>query len=151
MASTTKYQTYNVDERSFLIRPDTTDQLVVDEIWREGIYKFLDPQPGDLILDIGGHIGIAASWFAYHGAIVQTFEPVDSNYEILAKNIAAVPQITAHNFPVMYQGGVDNTRETARKTESSRFFFNYSRAIHARCYRSFGSIMGCLVRVAFCS
>ena len=100
------YETYSIDSRDFLIRPDTTDQLVVDEIWKQGIYKFLSPQPGDLILDIGGHIGIAAAWFAHHGAVVYTFEPIGVNFAMLERNIIADgAEVYPYNFPIMYQHG----------------------------------------------
>ena len=94
---------YSIKERDFVIRPDTTDKQVVDEIWRGGIYNFLEPQPGDFIFDFGGHIGIAASWFAHHGAKVYSFEPIPDNYNLFVQNTDGLEQVYANNFPAMYK------------------------------------------------
>jgi FkbM family methyltransferase len=68
---------------------------VVKIVKREMIehYKLdtLDLQPGDVVLDIGAHVGAVSIYLAkkYPGIIVYAYEPVDENVTRLHRNLAA--------------------------------------------------------------
>jgi len=75
----------------FKARPNTHDARFANEIW---IHKAYTPEgfeinPGDTVVDIGGHIAlfsIFAARYARQG-IVYTFEPVPDNFEFLKQNL----------------------------------------------------------------
>jgi FkbM family methyltransferase len=59
-------------------------------------YHTLDIQPGDVALDLGGHIGAFALMAAHAGATqVVSYEPEPENFELLLKNIERYPQCSA--------------------------------------------------------
>lgn len=75
----------------YKVRPKTTDRFIINEIW---IHKIYNP-PGfeinknDLVVDIGGHIGIftiLAAKKANRGK-VYVFEPSPENFELLVENV----------------------------------------------------------------
>jgi len=76
---------------------------ILEEI-RLDVYDFdrVDIKDGDVIVDIGAHIGIFACYAAakYPNAKVYAFEPAKETFEDLKKNAAAYPNITAFNFGV---------------------------------------------------
>lgn len=72
------------------------------EYW---VPKEVEPK---VILDIGGNIGVTALYYAnrYPEATIYSFEPVPSNYELLAKNTASFSNIKTFPF------GLGNSNET---------------------------------------
>lgn len=81
-------------------------------IWREidRSYEMADLPlvPGDVVLDIGAHVGVVSIYLAkrYPGIRVYAFEPVHENYARLSRNIAAngATGITAINKAVTGDG-----------------------------------------------
>jgi len=74
------------------VRGWTTDIDILHEIFLGEVYdKGYYPQPGDVIFDVGAHIGLftikTASLIGTDGAIY-AFEPVKNNFDLLEKNIA---------------------------------------------------------------
>lgn len=68
-------------------REDTKDHVTVEEIFKNKVYKNLLPMSNDIVLDLGGHIGVFAVWAKANGAKeVYSFEPDDTNYQVLIKN-----------------------------------------------------------------
>ncbi len=68
-------------------REDTKDFVTVEEIFKNKVYKNLLPMNEDVILDLGGHIGVFAVWAKANGAKeVYSFEPDNSNYKVLIEN-----------------------------------------------------------------
>ncbi len=55
---------------------------------------------GDVVVDIGAHIGLFSCYVAlnYPGVRVLAYEPAAANYEHLIRNIAPFPQITAYRM-----------------------------------------------------
>jgi len=51
----------------------------------------LEFQPGDVVIDIGAHVGVVSCYLAkkWPGITVYAFEPVDANYQRLTRNIRA--------------------------------------------------------------
>ncbi|MFQ5644673.1 MAG: FkbM family methyltransferase [Thiogranum sp.] len=78
-----------------LVRPDTTDPFIFEEVFILDEYDFTTPREPKLILDIGANVGYASVCFAhrYPGALIIAVEPEASNIEWLRRNTAAYPNI----------------------------------------------------------
>ena len=75
----------------YLIRPDTTDQQAIEEVWNKNVYQRrgkLEIEEGDSWLDIGGNIGAFAVFAASKGAAVVSYEPEPDNFELLLENMS---------------------------------------------------------------
>ena len=88
------------------IRTGTTDIMVLTNVWL--IQEYLDDEfnieNNDVVLDIGGHIGLFAlfaSQFCKKGKIF-CFEPIKENYDILLENLElnAIKNIIPFNLAV---------------------------------------------------
>ena len=88
------------------IRTGTTDIMVLTNVWL--IQEYLDDEfnieNNDVVLDIGGHIGLFAlfaSQFCKKGKIFY-FEPIKENYDILLENLElnAIKNIIPFNLAV---------------------------------------------------
>lgn len=81
-------------------RPGTYDEAIIHTVLVErGEYLFPAMKP-KVCFDIGGNIGVVAIVLAtiYPESKVYTFEPVQSNYELLLQNIAEYPNIKALKY-----------------------------------------------------
>jgi FkbM family methyltransferase len=91
----------SVDVRQLLTHPKPSQLLYqLKEIVDERVYlqHGVTVGPGDVVLDAGANVGVAAAFFAAEcGATVHSFEPVTPIYEILRRNVAQFPTVTAHN------------------------------------------------------
>ena len=88
------------------IRTRTTDLMALTNVWltREYLDDDFNIEADDVVLDIGGHIGLfalLASQFCKKGKIF-CFEPVKENYNILLENLElnAVKNIVPFNLAV---------------------------------------------------
>lgn len=71
----------------FLVRPDTTDERIVNEVFT--VYnRWFDVEPEEYWFDFGAHIGSFSVYALSKGAFVTAFEPVPENYELLLSNIS---------------------------------------------------------------
>lgn len=75
----------------FMVRVNTTDRLLVWEIWKLGMYqdKRALIRPTDVVVDIGAHIGVFAVWAsrqAHQGRVI-AYEPSSANYRLLVENV----------------------------------------------------------------
>lgn len=121
-------------------RVGTSDAHVIHSILLKGGKKAEYHVPATIapatILDIGGNIGAAAIYFArtYPAARVFTFEPVASNYALLAKNIAPYPLIRGFNVAL---GARDETIELIESPDRDNFggFSVFQRGATAECRR----------------
>jgi FkbM family methyltransferase len=72
-------------------RPGTLDRGILMEIWGENCYGLpgWEINPGDNIIDIGGHIGVFSLYAASQaaGGKVIALEPDPDNYALLTRNI----------------------------------------------------------------
>jgi len=88
------------------IRKHSTDLMALTHVWLIGEYKSenFDIKDTDIIIDIGGHIGLFslyASQFCKNG-LIYSFEPVPENYNLLIDNIQSndLNQIKSFNLAV---------------------------------------------------
>ena len=59
----------------------------------------VDVGAGDVVLDVGANVGVAAAFFALRGAgAVHSFEPVEPLFELLEQNVARFPACVAHGY-----------------------------------------------------
>lgn len=89
-----KVQSKNIhkQEAVFYIRENSNDQQIIDEIRIKNQYLSRGMgvfDKGDIVIDIGAHIGVFSIECAIRGAVVYAFEPDPENYEILVRNIDA--------------------------------------------------------------
>jgi len=102
---------YKDQEAWFYIRPDSNDQLIINEIRQQdqyGLSRMGKFQPDDIVIDIGGHIGIFAIECAINGAKVLAFEPEPENYQIFLENIKVnnlEDRITVYNKAISGKEG----------------------------------------------
>jgi FkbM family methyltransferase len=89
-----------------LIRPNTDDDIVVDEVWRENVYRMhSDHVIGGIVLDVGANIGAFSLWAGIAGAKkVVAFEPEASNFKQLQENTRLVP-VEARNVALGFASG----------------------------------------------
>ncbi|MEO5355283.1 MAG: FkbM family methyltransferase [Magnetococcus sp. XQGC-1] len=103
--------TYHYRGHDIHYRPGSSDARLIYEILLKPGYKSHYFLPGtlqpEMILDIGGNIGIAAIYLAhcYPGAKIHTFEPVPDNFALLERNTAPYPAITAHHMALGQEDG----------------------------------------------
>jgi FkbM family methyltransferase len=62
---------------------------------------------GDVVLDVGANVGVAAAFFAAHcGArLVHSFEPVRPVFEVLRENVADLPACVVHDVGLSRAAG----------------------------------------------
>lgn len=79
------------------VRIPSTDLRVYEQVIHRREYDFPVKRQPSFIVDAGANIGFASVFFAnrYPNARILSLEPERSNYEILAKNAAPYPNITA--------------------------------------------------------
>jgi FkbM family methyltransferase len=68
-----------------LISDSEGDRAIVRETWEMNVYRY-HPRPRDLVVDVGAHKGIFATWCALHGAFVHAYEPCLESFEALLRN-----------------------------------------------------------------
>lgn len=93
-----------------LWHPDPSQLLFqVAEIAGERTYlrHGVNVDPGDVVLDIGANVGVAAAFFAElcGAGRVHSFEPVRPIFEVLRRNVAALPACVAHKEGLSSRSG----------------------------------------------
>ena len=79
------------------VRANYEDALVIHEIFERQIYKSLEINSNDIVLDLGAHVGAFAVWACEQGAKkVVSVEPYPINYRLLVKNAKNFPIETIH-------------------------------------------------------
>jgi FkbM family methyltransferase len=80
---------YGRDGSIYQIRAPTDDHYILSEICIHQIYnpKGFEIKKGDIVLDIGAHIGIFSIYAGKKKAKVYSFEPTKENYDKLSSNM----------------------------------------------------------------
>ena len=100
------------DGTQFTVRVNTSDILVIWEIWKAKIYD--DPrfpiQAEDVVVDIGAHIGGFAIRAAKQAKKVYAYEASKKNYDLLEANFRMndLKNLHIHNKAVSHQTGEMN-------------------------------------------
>ena len=96
-----------------LVRVNTSDAFVVDEVIKGRAYRKLNIKPTDTVLDVGLNIGMFTVWAVQQGAAhVHGFEPEDDNFAVATHNVLlndCDDRSTLHKVAVI--GNDDSTRE----------------------------------------
>jgi FkbM family methyltransferase len=100
-----------IDTVARLVRHPDPAQLLfqVAEIAGDQVYlrHEITVAPGDLVLDVGANVGVAAVFFAVvcGAGRVHSFEPVPAVYEILRRNVTALAVCRAHEYGLAASAG----------------------------------------------
>jgi len=63
------------------------DRYTLWEVWSKGVYDYFPINEGDVVVDVGAHIGTFAVRAAMQGATVFALEPSRSNYDRLVRHV----------------------------------------------------------------
>lgn len=74
---------------TFEARVKTQDAMVLNEVWKHSCYERAPVAFGDVVVDIGAHIGGYTVLVAKKGATVFSYEPELGNYSLLTRNVVA--------------------------------------------------------------
>jgi FkbM family methyltransferase len=99
---------YKSDNLIFEIREGTSDYWIIDEVVRDNVYlkDFLEIHSGDLVIDVGAHIGSFSVLASSKGGLVHAYEPSLDNYSLLKKNIKLnKANVRPHREGVMGKSG----------------------------------------------
>lgn len=100
------------DGQEILVRPFSDDPLIVKEVYIQECYDQVYPiEEGDVVVDVGAHIGIFATKAAYQigsRGIVLAIEPEPRNYRLLQENIHrnSLPNVITLNRAASDTSGV---------------------------------------------
>lgn len=70
-----------------LVRLETSDEFVVNEVIKNRTYRKLNIQPNDIILDAGLNIGMFTIYALQREAVVIAYEPEPENFSLAVHNI----------------------------------------------------------------
>jgi FkbM family methyltransferase len=86
-----------------------------------------------VIFDIGAHIGAAALYFAhrYPSALIHCFEPNPRTLPVLHHNVAAIGQVTVHDYGLGAQARTANLYDGVHSTMQVSFLPNRENTQHA--------------------
>ena len=104
--------------QKILYRPNTLDKLVLWEQWGAKDYQTVTVKEGDIVIEIGGHIGTSTLNYSHRvgpTGVVYAIEALPENFEILKKNIArnGVENVKAFNLAIV---GDENVSEIVLNT-----------------------------------
>jgi FkbM family methyltransferase len=99
-------------ESAMWARPNTKDEMILNEVLVERTYGMTPIEFTDVVLDIGGNIGAAAEFFLDRGAKhVVSYEPDPDNVRVFNRNMArSIGQglVTIHRAAVTHRDGYVN-------------------------------------------
>jgi 31-O-methyltransferase len=87
-----------------LLHHDDPSQLLFQlvEIVGERVYvrHGVEVREGDVVLDVGANVGVAAAFFASEcgAGVVHSFEPVEPIFRLLSRNLRQFPACMGHNY-----------------------------------------------------
>jgi FkbM family methyltransferase len=104
--------------QKILYRPNTLDKLVLWEQWGAKDYQAVTVKEGDIVIEIGGHIGTSTLNYSHRvgpTGVVYAIEALPENFAILKKNIErnGVNNVKALNLAIV---GDDDVSEIVLNT-----------------------------------
>jgi FkbM family methyltransferase len=92
--------------QKILYRPDTLDKLVLWEQWGAKDYQTVSVNPGDVVIELGGHIGTSTLNYSHlvgPTGLVYAIEALPENFAILERNIARnnITNVKAFNLAIV--------------------------------------------------
>lgn len=92
--------------QKILYRPATLDKMVLWEQWGAKDYQTVTVNEGDVVIELGGHIGTSTLSYAHRvgpTGIVYAIEALPENYEILKRNIArnGITNVKAYHLAIV--------------------------------------------------
>ncbi|MFT3791630.1 MAG: FkbM family methyltransferase [Rudaea sp.] len=96
----------NPFDQKILYRPNTLDKLVLWEQWGAKDYQTVTVNQGDIVIELGGHIGTSTLNYAHlvgPCGVVYAIEAMPANFEILKRNIAhnGITNVKAFNLAIV--------------------------------------------------
>jgi len=76
-------------EAEFFVRENSLDEIVARQVWEKDFYldNRYDIKFGDMVIDIGAHIGTFTVLARSYGANIIAYEPEPENYKMLKDNL----------------------------------------------------------------
>jgi len=113
-----------------MLRKNSTDLMALTHVWMIEEYKRknFEINDDDVVIDIGGHIGLFAlyaSQFCKQGKIY-SFEPVQENYEILSQNIMSNNLTNVKSFNLAVSNSISSVKLYLNDDESGHSMFSES-------------------------
>jgi len=92
--------------QKILYRPNTLDKMVLWEQWGAKDYQTIEAREGDIVIEIGGHIGTSTLNYSHlvgPRGTVYSIEALPENFAILKKNIArnGITNVKAFNLAIV--------------------------------------------------
>lgn len=99
--------------QKILYRPNTLDKMVLWEQWGAKDYQTVAVKEGDIVIEIGGHIGTSTLNYSHlvgPTGVVYAIEALPENFAILRKNIErnGITNVKIFNLAIV---GDENTKE----------------------------------------
>ena len=130
-----KYKFFECKDAKFITRLDSNDYAIINEIYGLSCYlnhPRLEILEGDVVMDIGAHIGSFSILAAKKGAFVYAYEPDPDNYELLKINIALnrlEHLITPKNYAVADYNGISKLYRCPTNFGGHSLFHNKFRVL----------------------
>jgi len=99
--------------QKILYRPNTLDKMVLWEQWGAKDYQTVTVKEGDVVIEIGGHIGTSTLSYSHRvgpRGIVYAIEALPENFELLKKNIArnGITNVKAFHLAIVGDPSIDS-------------------------------------------
>ena len=126
---------YHVGGYTFLVRPNTTDIKIINEVVEKKVYlRHFSISKNDNVVDIGAHIGSFSILASSLGGKVCAYEPYYGNFDLLRNNVFLndVP-VKCFDVGVMGRGGWRNLHIRRRNLGGCSFYTTDLDTIKVRC------------------
>gem|GEM_PF-840182 len=99
--------------QKILYRPNTLDKMVLWEQWGAKDYQTVTVNEGDVVIELGGHIGTSTLNYSHlvgPRGTVYAIEALPENFEILKRNIArnGITNVKAYNLAIVGDPSIEH-------------------------------------------
>ena len=99
--------------QKILYRPNTLDKMVLWEQWGAKDYQTVTVKEGDVVIEIGGHIGTSTLNYSHlvgPRGVVYSIEALPENFEILKRNIErnGITNVKAFHLAIVGDSSIDH-------------------------------------------